>query len=149
MASKVTGDAIAPFARELTEAEISQEGHQPRPWRNRRARLDLVAFNADGVPSLTTTYPADKGVLADVRGFDVIVEPSLKGDERCEAIWVIARSIAKRAGDAAVPTPMQVDGNWYAEGAVGGAVVRVSGEELVRWLTPRGRPGPRAGLRLS
>jgi hypothetical protein len=103
-------------------------------------------------PRLTTAYVTDASTPSDAPGVPLVVDPSLTGAERWEALYEIAVRAGQRAAATCVPTPMKVAGEWYPEGEFGGAMVTIKDARtgFARWLSTSGREQgygtPRAGI---
>lgn len=103
----------------------------------RRAVRAAWQIKEDGLPHLTSTYIDTSKTPPDALEQSVVIDADLTGDQRYEALYEAAHATAKAVADATVPTPMNIDGDWIQQGAIGFAWVTIRDLRtgFARWLT--------------
>jgi hypothetical protein len=98
-------------------------------------------------PRLTTVHPAKREEDPPKAPPALVVPDSLQGDERWQALWEIADGRGREAAAAVIPTPINMDGQWYADGAFGFAWIAVpdARRDFARWLRKTDRASLRSG----
>lgn len=87
-------------------------------------------------PRLVTAHPAKREDDLPDAPPALVLGSSLTGNARWSALWELADGHATEAAARVIPTPMNVDGHWYPEGAFGFATVGVRDARrgFARWL---------------
>jgi len=91
--------------------------------------------------SFTTAFPAKKDIaLEDQATPPTVLSDNLEGDDRWEAIHILADQIAKKEMEECVPKPLVVESQVYMEGYCGGATVIIEDgrTSFARWLRKKG-----------
>lgn len=106
------------------------------------------------VPSLSTIRPENEILPAFAAVEPPVVNSGLKGNERWQALYILADKAGVAAHDSAIPTPMFVRGfGGNEDGECGFAFVNVPDgrRDFARWLlkTGRGSNGYRGGATIS
>ncbi|MDA1091428.1 MAG: hypothetical protein O3A85_14095 [Proteobacteria bacterium] len=91
---------------------------------------------------LVTAHPGNKGITSYANSESLeVVSPDLRGNERWQALFDMARRAGERAESECVPTPMKIQGGeLFMEGECGGAYVVVpdARKGFARWLKTSG-----------